>query len=173
MVSCSRRALAASSPQPQDWPRRGAHLARRPDRRRGVRSRRVPSVRDRPAAGRDFGEFLGSLDGQATLSGSWLWLGILLAFFVFNTVLGEELLFRGNLLPRLQGVFGSRDWNANGILFAVYHLHVPWMIPITRIDTFILSLPSRRYQSALIGIIAHSAQSVFLFALVLMLFLTP
>ena len=74
---------------------------------------------------------------------------------------------------RMQGVFGSRDWIANGILFAVYHLHVPWMIPITLIDTFILSLPSRRYQSALIGIIAHSAQSVFLFALVLMLFLTP
>lgn len=126
-----------------------------------------------PATGRDLGDFLGSPDGQATLSGSWLWLGILLAFFVFNTVLGEELLFRGYLLPRMQGVFGSRDWIANGILFAVYHLHVPWMIPITLIDTFVLSLPSRRYQSALIGIIAHSAQSVFLFALVVMLFLSP
>lgn len=45
-----------------------------------------------------------------TLSGSWLWLGVLLAFFVFNTVLGEELLFRGYLLPRMQGVFGSWDW---------------------------------------------------------------
>lgn len=126
-----------------------------------------------PAAGRDLGDFLGSPDGQAILSGSWLWLGIMLAFFVFNTVLGEELLFRGYLLPRMQGVFGSRDWIANGVLFAVYHLHVPWVIPITLIDTFILSLPSRRYQSALIGIIAHSAQSVFLFALVLMIFLAP
>ena len=126
-----------------------------------------------PAAGRDLGDFLGSSDGQAMLSGSWLWLCILLAFFVFNTVLGEELLFRGYLLPRIKGVFGSRDWIANGVLFAVYHLHVPWVIPITLIDTFILSLPSRRYQSALIGIVAHSAQSVFLFALVLMLFLTP
>lgn len=126
-----------------------------------------------PAEGRDFGDFLGSPDGQATLSGSWLWLGVLLAFFVFNTVLGEELLFRGYLLPRMQGVFGSWDWIANGAIFALYHLHVPWMIPITLIDTFILSLPSRRYQSALIGIIAHSAQSVFLIALVLMLFLTP
>lgn len=126
-----------------------------------------------PAVGRDFADFLGSSEGQATISGSWLWLAILVVFFVFNTVLGEELLFRGYLLPRMNGVFGSRDWIANGVLFAVYHLHVPWVIPITLIDTFILSLPSHRYQSALIGIIAHSAQSVFLLALVLMLFLTP
>lgn len=125
-----------------------------------------------PVAGRDFGEFLGSSDGAALLHGSWPWLAILLAFFIFNTVLGEELLFRGYLLPRMKGVFGSRDWVANGILFAVYHLHVPWVIPIALLDTFILSLPSRRYQSALIGIITHSSQSLFLFALVLMLFLT-
>ena len=37
---------------------------------------------------------------------------------VFNTVLGEELLFRGLLLPRMNGVFGRRDWLANGVLFA-------------------------------------------------------
>ena len=126
-----------------------------------------------PAPGRDFGDFLGSPDGQATVSGSWLWLGVLLAFFAFNTVLGEELLFRGYLLPRMRGVFGSRDWIANGVLFAIYHLHVPWVIPIALIDTFLLSLPSRRYQSALVGIITHSGQSLFLFVLVLMLFLTP
>jgi membrane protease YdiL (CAAX protease family) len=36
---------------------------------------------------------------------------------VFNTVLGEELLFRGLLLPRMNGVFGERDWLANGVLF--------------------------------------------------------
>ena len=126
-----------------------------------------------PAAGRDFGEFLGSPDGQTLLSGSWLWLGILIAFFVFNTVVGEELLFRGYLLPRMSGAFRSKDWIANGVLFAVYHLHVPWAIPFALIDTFILSLPSRRYRSALLGIITHSAQSVFLLVLVLMLFLTP
>lgn len=124
-----------------------------------------------PVAGRDFGEFLGSPDGATLLHGSWPWLAILLAFFLFNTVLGEELLFRGYLLPRMKGVFGSKDWMANGILFAAYHLHVPWVIPIALLDTFILSLPSRRYQSALIGIITHSSQSLFLFTLVMMLFL--
>ena len=57
---------------------------------------------------------------------------------IFNTVLGEELLFRGLLLPRMNGAFGRWDWVANGVLFAAYHLHVPWTIPANLIDTFIL-----------------------------------
>jgi uncharacterized protein len=44
---------------------------------------------------------------------------------VFNSVRGEELLFRRLLLPKMQGVFGRRDWVPHGALFAVYHLHQP------------------------------------------------
>ena len=93
------------------------------------------------------------------------------AMFVFNTVLGEELLFRGYLLPRMNGVFGQRDWLANGVLFAAYHVHVPWAIPTALLDTFLVAYPSKRYRSALIGIAVHSAQSVFFLALVLALVL--
>jgi hypothetical protein len=39
------------------------------------------------------------------------------------------------------------------------------------VDTFALAYPSRRYRSALIGIIVHSSQSVFALALVLLLVL--
>jgi uncharacterized protein len=122
--------------------------------------------------GRDLGEFLGSDAGHTLLSGSWGWFALLAAMFAFNTVLGEELLFRGFLLPRMNGVFGRRDWLANGVLFAAYHLHVPWVIPATLLDTFIVAYPSKRYRSALIGIAVHSAQSVFFLALVLSLVLT-
>jgi uncharacterized protein len=90
---------------------------------------------------------------------------------VFNTVLGEELLFRGVLLPRMQGAFGRFDWVANGFLFALYHLHMPWVIPSSLVDTFALAYPSRRYRSALMGIIVHSSQSVLLLALLLALVL--
>ena len=38
-------------------------------------------------------------------------------------------------------------------------------------DTFALSYPSRRYRSALIGIIVHSSQSVLVLALILSLVL--
>jgi membrane protease YdiL (CAAX protease family) len=71
----------------------------------------------------------------------------------------------------MNGVFGRRDWLANGVLFAAYHLHVPWVIPATLLDSFIVAYPSKRYRSALIGIAVHSAQSVFFFVLVLALVL--
>jgi membrane protease YdiL (CAAX protease family) len=124
-----------------------------------------------PAA-HDLGRFLGSDDGQTFLSGNWGWLGIILALQVFNTVLGEELLFRGLLLPRMRGRFGRWDWLANGTLFAAYHLHVPWVIPQTLlVDTFAVAYPSARYRSALIGIVVHSAQSVVFSVLTLALVL--
>ena len=40
-------------------------------------------------------------------------------------------------------------------------------MPATLLDTFALSYPSRRYRSALIGIIVHSFQSVFAIAVIL------
>ncbi len=84
----------------------------------------------------------------------------------------EELLFRGLLLPRMQGAFGRWDWVANGFLFAGYHLHLPWVIPATLlVDTFAMAYPSRRYRSALIGIIVRSSQSVVFLALLLFLVL--
>jgi uncharacterized protein len=123
-----------------------------------------------PAA-RDMFEFLGSDAGEGLLAGSWGWFAIITALVVFNTALGEELLFRGYLLPRMNGEFGRRDWVANGVLFAGYHLHMPWVIPTTLLDTFILSGPSKRYRSALIGIAVHSAQSILVLGLVLALVL--
>ena len=126
----------------------------------------IPSL-PYPAA-RDLGDFLGSHAGHTLLAGSWGWVAILATMFVFNTVLGEELLFRGFLLPRMQGVFGKADWVANGVLFAVYHLHVPWVIPAPLLVP-VEAYGSKRYRSALVGIAVHSAQSVFFLALVISL----
>ena len=98
-----------------------------------------------PVTGHDFTSFLGSEAGQSFMSGNWGWFVLIVALMVFNTVLGEELLFRGLLLPRMKGAFGRFDWVANGFLFALYHLHMPWVIPSTLVgDTFALSYPSRR-----------------------------
>jgi CAAX protease family protein len=117
---------------------------------------------------RDFAVFLDSDIGKDFLSGAWGWFGLIVLLQIFNTVLGEELLWRGYLLPRMNRAFGRGDWAANGALFAAYHLHVPWLMPITLlVDTFALSYPSKRYQSAWIGIAVHSTQSVF-FAVILL-----
>jgi len=120
---------------------------------------------------RDLSLFFGSDSGQAWMSGNWIWLAILMIQFIFNTALGEELLFRGLLLPRM-GAFGRADWLMNGVLFACYHLHEPWVIPQTLlVDTFAEALPSRRWRSALIGIVVHSGQTVFFFVVALALVL--
>jgi len=61
---------------------------------------------------------------------------------------------------------------ANGVLFAAYHLHVPWVIPETLLaDTLIVDYPAKRYRSAWIGIVVHSGQSVVLAIIVLTLVL--
>ena len=113
-------------------------------------------------ADREFATLLESDTGKAFLDGAFGWYGLILVFFLFNTVLGEELLFRGYLLPRMNGAFGRGDWVANGLLFAGYHLHVPWAIPGTLLEMFTTAYPTKRYRSAWIGIAVHSAQSVFL-----------
>ena len=121
---------------------------------------------------RDLQKFLDSDVGKNFMSGAWGWYGLMLLLFLFNTVLGEELLFRGVLLPRMKRVFGRGDWFANGVFFTVYHLHMPWLMPWTFVvDTFAIAYPARRYQSAWIGIAVHSAQSLFLAVIVLTLVL--
>jgi len=120
---------------------------------------------------RDFAEFATSDSGEDFFSGAWGWFAVVVVLAIFNTVLGEELLFRGLLLPRMRGVFGKGDFVANGVLFAVYHLHIPWVIPTTLVDIFALAYPSRRFQSAWMGIIVHSAQSVVVIIVVLTLVL--
>ena len=71
----------------------------------------------------------------------------------------------------MKGVFGKYDWVANWVLFSVYHLHVPWVIPSSLVDIFALAYPSRRFQSAWMGIIVHSTQSVFILIILLTLVL--
>ena len=48
--------------------------------------------------------------------------------FLFKTALGEELLFRGYLLPRMKRASdAATGWRT--AFFAGDHLHVPWAIP--------------------------------------------
>jgi membrane protease YdiL (CAAX protease family) len=120
---------------------------------------------------RDLATWIGTEAGKDFMQGNWVWYSVILLLFLLN-ILGEELLFRGVLLPRMRRTFGRRDWLVNAVLFTVYHLHEPWLMPGTFVcDTFAYVYPSRRYQSTWIGIIVHGGQTLFfgalLFALVL------
>ena len=64
-----------------------------------------------------------------TLQGNFLF--VLLHFvvgLVFN-IFGEELYYRGFLMPKMRGVFGSWDWVANGVLFTLKHVYQRWLFP--------------------------------------------
>ncbi len=122
-------------------------------------------------ASHDFGTLLGSPAGHDLLRGNWPLFALIVVMLVFNTVLGEELLFRGLLLPRMEGAFGRADWIANGALMGAYHLHLPWAIPGSIVAGLLMAYPTKRFRSAWMGIIVHSAQSVVIGIAVLTLVL--
>lgn len=117
-------------------------------------------------------ELMDSPEARAQFVGAWGFLTLFAVNALFNTFLGEELLLRGVLLPKMQGRFGKWDWLANGVLFGMYHLHQPWGIPGNIVTAaFLESYPARRWRSVWIPIIVHSAQSVFFLLLLLGLML--
>ena len=102
------------------------------------------------------------------LVGAWWFLGLFVIEAIFNTILGEEFLFRGVLQPKMEGVFGRWSWLANGVLHGFYHVHQPWCIPGAVIScAFLYAFPSWRFRSTWLGIIVHSGQSVYLAFLIL------
>ncbi len=92
--------------------------------------------------------------------GQWWLLGIALVSCLFNYFLGEEFLFRGVLLPKMQGVFGKYDWVANGVLFGMYHLHKPWSLPTNILSSFAITWPARRFRSTWMAIIVHGVEGI-------------
>ncbi len=96
------------------------------------------------------------------LAGAWWLVPIALVSSLFNYLLGEELLFRGVLLPRMEGVFGRWDWVANSALFALYHLHRPVQMLAFIFGGLAWSFPSRRFRSIWFAIILHGIEGVFL-----------
>jgi uncharacterized protein len=117
--------------------------------------------------GYSLGAILGSQEVLQRLVGAWWFFALYVVTAVFNTILGEEFLFRGVLLPRMEGVFGRGSWVANNILFGLYHVHVPWVIPNAVLTGLLYTYPAYRYRSTWMSIILHSAQSVYFAFLVL------
>jgi len=102
------------------------------------------------------------------LVGAWWFFALFVVQAIFNTILGEEFLFRGVLLPKMQGVFGRWSWAANGVLFGFYHVHQPWGIVGSVISgVFLYAFPTWRFRSTWMGIVVHSAQSVYFGFLIL------
>lgn len=93
--------------------------------------------------------------------GAWWLLVPFLITMVFNYFLGEEFMYRGILLPKMNGVFGKLDWFANGVLFGLYHLHKPQVILSTALlFGFIFAFPSKLFKSSWMAFIIHGLEGL-------------
>jgi len=92
---------------------------------------------------------------------AWWILGLFIVTSVFNYFFGEEFMYRGILLPKMNGVFGKWDWFFNGILFGFYHLHKPQIILSTALYFgFVFAFPSKLFQSNWMAVIIHGLEGV-------------
>jgi len=114
-----------------------------------------------PPPGYELGEFVQSPEAGLLFKGKWGILAMFLVMAVFN-ILGEEFLFRGVLLPKMNGVFGKWDWVANGVIGILYHVSMPWTWLGTTGFTWIFfyALPAKYFRSTCFSIIIHGSINV-------------
>lgn len=92
------------------------------------------------------------------LQGNW---GIALLFFVilvFN-ILGEELWWRGYILPRQELVHGRWTWLVHGLLWTLFHAPFWWNLIALLPSTLSLSYVVSRQKSTTPGLVAHLAMN--------------
>ena len=63
------------------------------------------------------------------LRGNYLFVLVYFVIGLIFNIFGEEIYYRGYLLPRMRGVFGAWDWVANGVLFTLKHVYQRWLYP--------------------------------------------
>lgn len=84
----------------------------------------------------------------------WIFLGWI-PLYICN-ILGEELLWRGYMLPRQELVFGKSAWLVNAILWLLFHwsINLPAMVLILP-TTLVVPWIVQRRQNTWVGILIH------------------
>lgn len=82
-------------------------------------------------------------------------LALVLVTLLLN-ILGEELWWRGVILPRQELVHGRATWLVHGILWTLFHLPFWWNLVALLPSTLSLSFVVSRLKNTTPGIIAHS-----------------
>lgn len=96
------------------------------------------------------------------------WIPVAYVPCLLANILGEELLWRGYLLPRQELAFGKWAWLVNGLCWIVlFHMFMPWIF-LTIIPTMVL-VPwlAQRQQSTVIAIVIHGTGNTLLLALLI------
>lgn len=84
----------------------------------------------------------------------WLLL-IWFPYWILN-ILGEELLWRGVMLPRQEITFGKHAWLIHGLGWGLFHIAFGWQLLITLIPIiFILPYIVQKTKNSWVGVIIH------------------
>ncbi len=90
-------------------------------------------------------------------SGRYYILLFWLPYWLLN-IFGEEILWRGVLLPQMEKAIGKYAWLLNGLFWAIFHIAFGWQLLLTLIP-ILLILPYivQKRKNTWLGIIIHAA----------------
>jgi membrane protease YdiL (CAAX protease family) len=81
-----------------------------------------------------------------------VWMNILVLFF---NIVGEELWWRGYILPRQELTHGKWTWLIHGILWAWFHMFKWWAVPFMMITCLIIPFVAQKTRNTWAGMINH------------------
>jgi len=89
-----------------------------------------------------------------SLAGNWS-VPLLFAVHLFFNIAGEELWWRGYVLPRQELAFGSQTWLVHGLLWTGFHAFKWWDLLAVLPVALVLSYAAQRSKNNWIPTIAH------------------
>jgi len=85
----------------------------------------------------------------------WILL-VWLPYWIFN-IMGEEILWRGVVLPRQEISFGNYAWLIHGFGWGLFHIAFGWQLLITLIPVlFVQSYIVQKRKNSWIGVLIHA-----------------
>jgi membrane protease YdiL (CAAX protease family) len=90
------------------------------------------------------------------LKGQWWIIPLYAVGWIFN-IFGEELLWRGYLLPRQELSYGKQAWLVHGALWTLWHVFWKWNLLVIMPVAFAIPFAVQKTKNTWVGIIAHGA----------------
>lgn len=92
------------------------------------------------------------------LQGNRLWiLALWFPYWILN-IMGEDVVWRGVILPRQEASFGRWAWLIHGLGWGLFHICFGWHLMITLLPIlFILPYIVQKRRNSWIGVILHAA----------------
>ena len=89
-------------------------------------------------------------------SGRYWILGVWFPYWILN-IMGEEILWRGVILPRQEIVFGEYAWLIHAIGWGIFHIAFGWqllliLLPVLLIQSYVV----QRRRNSWVGVIIHA-----------------